>query len=253
MLILLKSLARNLVLPPAGPLILAVFGLVLMPRRRRLGGVMVVTGVAALWLCATPVVADVLMRMAERYPSLDPAKPVNAQAVVILGGGGVRNAPEYGGLAMEGDPLGRVVYGAIVAKRTSLPILVTGTRDEAAAMSTTLSRDLGVNARWIENQSGDTFENARFSARLLRPAGVHRIIVVTSASHEWRAAHEFMAAGFEVIPAPVGGEAPRARGIMGYIPGPTGLERSYAAMYELLGEPVRELMAALHLRRQQAD
>jgi uncharacterized SAM-binding protein YcdF (DUF218 family) len=252
MFILLKSLARNLILPPAGPLILAVIGLALLPRRRKLGGALVITAVAALWLCATPVVADVLMRMAERYPSLDPSKPLNAQAVVILGGGGVRSAPEYGGPAAEGETLYRLVYGAFVAHRTSLPILVTGTGEEAAAMSATLTRSLGVNARWIENQSGDTFENARFSARLLRADGIHRIIVVTSASHEWRAAHEFMAAGFEVIPAPVGGDVPRAHGIFGYIPGPNGLERSYSAIYELLGEPVRELMAALHLRRQQA-
>ena len=252
MFVLLKSLARSLILPPAGPLILAVIGLALMPRRRKLGGALVVTAVAALWLCATPVVADVLMRMAERYPSLDPSKPLDAQAVVILGAGGVRSAPEYGGPAAESDTLYRLVYGAFVARRASLPILVTGTREEAAAMSATLTRSLGVNARWIENQSGDTFENARFSARLLRADGIHRIIVVTSASHEWRAAHEFMAAGFEVIPAPVGGDAPRAHGIFGYIPSPAALERSNSAIYELLGEPVRELMAALYLRRQQA-
>ena len=252
MLILLKSLARNLILPPAGPLILAVIGLVLVPRRRRLGGALVITGVAALWLCATPVVADVLMSMAERYPPLDLSKPVNAQAVVILGGGGVRDAPEFGGPALEGDALSRVVYGAFIARRTSLPIVLTGAAEEAAAMSATLERDLGVRARWIENQSHDTFENARFSARLLRVEGIHRIIVVTRASHEWRAAHEFMAAGFAVIPAPVGGDAPLGKGIMGYVPGPAGLERSYAAIYELLGEPVRVVMAALHLRRQQA-
>jgi hypothetical protein len=30
------------------------------------------------------------------------------------------------------------------------------------------------------------------------------------------------------------------------------MERSYSAIYELIGEPVRQLMAALHLRRQQA-
>jgi uncharacterized SAM-binding protein YcdF (DUF218 family) len=253
MFVLLKSVARNLILPPAGLLILAVIGLLLMPRRRKLGGALVITAVVALWLCATPVVADLLMRMAERYPPLDPSMPLNAQAVVILAGGGVREAPEYGGLVVDGNTLDRLLYGAFLAHRTSLPILLTGSPGEAAAMSATLTRNLGVSPRWIENRSGDTFENARFSARLLRADGIHRIIVVTSASHEWRAAHEFMAAGFEVIPAPVSGAAPRGNGVLGYIPGPSGLERSYLATYEILGEPVREIMAALHLRRQQAD
>jgi uncharacterized SAM-binding protein YcdF (DUF218 family) len=253
MLILLKSFARTLILPPAGPLILAVLGLLLVPQRRRLGGALVVIGIASLWLCATPVVADVLTRVAERYPSLDPSSiPMNAQAVVILGGGGVRNAPEYGGPAAEGDTLGRVNYGAFVARRTSLPVLVSGTSLEAAAMSTTLSRDFGIRTRWVENQSGDTYENARFSARLLRADGIHRIILVTSSPHEWRAAHEFMAAGFEVVPAPVAGDISHANGLLGFVPGADGLLRSSAAVYELIGEPVREFMAALHLRRQQS-
>jgi uncharacterized SAM-binding protein YcdF (DUF218 family) len=252
MLILLKSLARDLILPPAGPLIVAVLGSLLLRSRRKLGGALIVIGVGTLWLCATPVVADVLTRFAERYPPLDPSKPVNAQAVVILGGGGVRIAPEYAGPAIEGPMLERVIYGAFLAHRTALPVLVSGSPGEAEAMSTTLARDLGVSARWVENQSGDTYENARFSARLLRAAGVHRIVLVTDSTHEWRAAHEFMAAGFEVVPAPVGGGVPRAHGPAGFLPGHTGLTRSYFALYELIGEPVRELMAALHLRKQQA-
>jgi uncharacterized SAM-binding protein YcdF (DUF218 family) len=253
MFILLKSLARNLILPPAGPLVLAVVGLLLMPRRRKLGVSLVIVAVGFLWVCATPVVADVLTRFAERYPSLDPSKPVNAQAIVILGGGSMRIAPEYGGWALESETLERVSYGAFVARRTALPILVSGSPEEARAMSLTLTRDLGVSVRWIENHSGDTFENARFSARLLRPDGIHSVALVTNSPHEWRAAHEFMASGLEVVPAPVGGGVPHAHGVSGFVPTPDGLSRSYSALYELIGEPVREAMAALHLRRQPQD
>ncbi len=250
MFILLKSLARELMLPPAGPLIIAVLGLLLLSRRRKLGVVLIVIGVGSLWLCATPVVADVLTRFAERYPSLDPSKPVNAQAVVIIGAGGDRIAPEYGGPAIEGAMMERINYGAFLARKASLPVLVSGSPDEARAMSASLARDFGIDVRWVENASGDTYENARFSARLLRTAGVQRIALVTSSTHEWRAVHEFKAAGFDVLPAPVGGGVDRARGISGYLPSHSGLNRSYYALYELIGEPVRELMAALHLRRQ---
>ncbi len=254
MFILLKSLARELMLPPAGPLIIAVLGLLLLSRRRKLGVVLIVIGVGSLWLCATPVVADVLTRFAERYPPLDPSKPVNAQAVVILGGGGERPfAPEYAGPAIEGVMLERVNYGAFVARRTSLPILVSGSPTEAQAMRATLSRDFGIEVRWVENASGDTYENARFSARLLRAAGIHRIILVTSATHEWRAAHEFTAAGFEVVPAPVGGQVVHMYAAADFIPDLNGMTRSRRALYELIGEPMRELMAAVHLRRQAAD
>ena len=251
MFILLKSLARSLILPPAGPLIVAVLGLLLVSRRRRLGAALVVIGVGSLWLCATPVVADMLTRLAERYPSLDLSKPVNAQAIVILGGGGVRTAPEYGGLALEGPPLERINYGAFLARRTSLPVAVSGAPDEARAMSTVLSRDFGITVRWAENESGDTFENARFSARLLQSAGIHRILLVTDSTHEWRAVHEFMGAGFDVVPAPVGGDVSRAHGVGAFIPHEAGLSRSSFALYELIGERAREFMAATHLRRQQ--
>lgn len=253
MLIILKSLARTLILPPAGPLILAVVGLLLSLRRRRLGGALVVIAVGSLWLFATPVVADALARLAEGYPPLDPSRPVNAQAIVILGGGGVRIAPEYGGPAAELSTLDRLNYGAFVAHRTALPVLVSGSPGEANAMQVTLRRDFGISARWVESRSGDTYENARFSATLLRAAGIRRIILVTSSMHEWRAVQEFRGAGFEVVPAPVGGRVSRAQGVLGFVPGPDGLLRSHAALYELIGEPVRELLAVLHLRRQEAQ
>jgi len=39
-------------------------------------------------------------------------------------------------------------------------------------------------------------------------------------------------------------------GIWRYMPNASALERSCAAVNELLGEPVRALLAATHLRRQ---
>jgi uncharacterized SAM-binding protein YcdF (DUF218 family) len=253
MFILLKSLARGLILPPAGLLIVAVVGLLLMPRRRKLGAALVIFGVGSLWLCSMSAVSDVLIHFAERYPPLDPSKPVNAQAIVILGGGGMRMAPEYGGWALEGEALERVSYAAFLAHRTGLPILVSGTREEARSMSITLSRDLGLAARWAENQSGDTYENARFSARILLANGIRRIILVTSSPHEWRAAHEFMGAGLEVVPGPVGSDIPHDYDVADFLPSVHGLHRSHDALYELIGEPMRELMSSLHLRRQQAQ
>jgi len=53
-----------------------------------------------------------------------------------------------------------------------------------------------------------------------------------------------------VIPAPVGVLAARDAGVYRYLPDIGALERSCAACYELLGEPVREFLALTHLRRQ---
>ena len=252
MLIFLKSIARNLILPPAGPLLLAFLGLLLTVRRRTLGMSLAIAAVCSLWLLSTPAVGDLLCHMVERYPPLDLSRPVTAQAIVILGGGGARNAPEFGGWALEGATLDRVVYGAFLARHTSLPILVSGSPDEALGMKTTLTRDLNVPPRWIEGNSHDTYQNTEFSTPLLRAAGVHRILLVTTGTHEWRAAHEFMAAGFDVVPAPANSGVDRTHDVSGLLPSPEALNRSYSALYEMLGEPVRQVMAALHIRRQAA-
>ena len=251
MLIILKALARTLILPPAGPLILAIAGSLLIARRRRLGGVLLAVGLASLWLCATPVVADALTRLAERFPALDLTRPSRAEAIVIIGGGKVRVAArEYAGPAAELGLLERLSYGAFVARRTALPVLVSGARDEAETMRISLARDFGITVRWVENESGDTYENARNSARLLRADGVGRIILITSGTHVWRATQEFSSAGMQVVPAPYGLLAPREAGVFRFVPTPAGLMRSHDALYELIGEPVREILSALHLRRQ---
>jgi uncharacterized SAM-binding protein YcdF (DUF218 family) len=248
-----KSILRNLILPPAGLLILAFIGLLLTRRHRRLGNALIATSLGLIWLGSLPVVANWLQRQAERCPPLDLSKPVNAQAVVILAGGGERMAPEYGGPAIAGDTLERVDYGAYIARRTSLPVLVTGSNSEAGAMRATLMRNLNITPRWVDTRSGDTFDNARFSARLLRADHVSRIILVTTGTHEWRAAHEFMAAGLQVVPAPVGNRIPQPLHVDSFVPNVRALMSSHEAVYELIGEPVRELFALLHLRRQQPE
>jgi len=245
-----KAVLRNLILPPAGPLLLAIIGALLLRRRPRLARVLLALGLGSLWLLSLPFVADAFTRLTQHYPPLDLAQATQAQAIVILGGGGLRAwAPEYGGPAADPIMLERLAYGAYVARRTGLPILVTGNGMEPVAMRESLLRNFGIEPRWVEDRSFDTFENARNSAQLLRAAGIHRIVLVTSATHIWRSAHEFAAVGMEVIPAPAGMLSTREIGLERYLPQIDALGRSYLATYELLGEPVRELLALSHLRR----
>ncbi|HUL18863.1 MAG TPA: YdcF family protein [Steroidobacteraceae bacterium] len=258
MFVTLKSLLRTLVLPPAGPLLLAVVGAFLVSRARasararRAGVALLALGLGSLWLLATPVIADALWRVAEREPVLDLGHAADAQAIVILAGGSVRAAaPEYAGEAAPGgELLERLTYGAYLAHRTGLPVLVSGTAAEAQAMQASLVRDLGVTPRWIENHSRDTFENAQYSAALLRAQGVTRILLVTDAVHEHRAAAEFAAAGLAVRPAPTGLWVPYPSRPGRYVPHIDALRRSTLALYELLGDVARQAFAGLGVRRQ---
>lgn len=256
MFITLKSLLRTLLLPPGGPLLLAAAGAWCLrarshPRTRAAGWLLLAAGLASLWLLATPVVADALARAAEREPALDLTQPVAAGALVILGGGDERlEAKEYGGESAPGPVLiERLAYGAFLARRTRLPVLVSGTARETLAMRAALRRDFGIEVRWVEGGSRDTFQNAQFSRRVLRAAGISSIVLVTSSAHAWRAVHEFESAGFSVLPAPAGVWAPRESGMLRYVPGATALERSSGALHELAGDLARRALAALRLRR----
>src|SRR5216684_7547719 len=250
MILSIKTLLKGLILPPAGPILLAVLGVFLIRRRPLLARTCLILGLGSLWLLSTPVVSDALERLAEHYPPLDLRSTSGAQAIVILGGGGQRVfAPEYGGPAAEPVLLERLTYGAYVVGKTGLPILVTGFHMEAGAMRDTLLRNFAIRARWVDDEAYDTFENARNSVRLLKADGVNRIVLVTHATHMRRSVHEFTAAGIEVVPAPVGMLALRDFGILCCVPNPDALLRAHAAINELLGDPVRAFLAATHLRR----
>jgi uncharacterized SAM-binding protein YcdF (DUF218 family) len=244
-----KAVLRSLLLPPASPLILALFGLLLLRRWRRLGLTLILVACVSIWLFSTPSIADELSRLAERSPVLDLSQPVDAQAIVIIGGGGIRKfAPEYAGPAPEYTLLDRLSYGAFLAKRTKLPVMVSGAPNETPVMQASLARDFDVATRWVEPESRDTYENAHFSAHILLPLGITRILLVTMSTHMYRAAQEFQGAGFQVTPAPSGVWTFRERGPMRFIPSPAALMRSNAAVYELIGEPMRRLQAALGVR-----
>jgi uncharacterized SAM-binding protein YcdF (DUF218 family) len=246
----LRILVRTLILPPACLLIVGVVGLLLVWRHRRLGMALIGASFAALWLLATPVIADGLERMAAPYPPLDLSRPVAAQAIVILGGGGYRAyAPEYGGPAPEFEMYDRLAYGAYAARHTGLPVLVTGNGLEAVTMQVSLSRDFGVRAKWVDEAAEDTYDNAHDSARILRAAGIGRVVLVTSDTHLRRATREFEAAGLGVVPAPTDVWAPREIDAMRFVPTATGFLRSYHAVYELVGNGFRSLLVATHLRR----
>jgi uncharacterized SAM-binding protein YcdF (DUF218 family) len=257
MLITLKMLLQALLLPPGGPLLVAAAGACLIGLHRgvgarRAGWALLIASLATLWLLATPAVASALTEAVQRYPALDLERPVQAQAIVILGGGEARpSAPEYGGApAAAAGLLERVAYGAFVARHTGLPILVSGEYREAIAMRASLARDFQLEPRWVEERSRDTFQNAQFSAPILKAAGVSRIILVTDAAHEWRAAHEFTSAGLIVVPAPEGMWLWHGSGPRRYLPYSAALDHSRIALHEFFGELARRALATLDLRRQ---
>jgi uncharacterized SAM-binding protein YcdF (DUF218 family) len=99
--------------------------------------------------------------------------------------------------------------------------------------------ELGVptNAIGIETASRNTLQNARQAAGALLPAGIRRILLVTSAWHMRRAEREFQRAGFEVIPAPTDHRSfpSEGLGVRQWLPDPEALQLTHVVVKEWLG------------------
>jgi len=235
----IKLVVKLVVLPPNGPLIIILAGLVIARRHSRRGQQVAWTGVVLLAFLAMPIVPTLLIRALDRTPVLDPARAADAQAIVILGGGTRRYAPEYRGATMSGLTLERVRFGARLARATGLPILVSGgaiegAPPEAVLMRNALVNEYGVNVRWVETHSRNTRENALASAAILKAAGVQRIILVGHAFDFPRTRNEFEAAGLTVVGAPIGLPLAGPYSVLDFVPSVAGLQGSYFACYEWL-------------------
>ncbi len=239
-----KAVLKALVLPPTGPLLLAILGLALCRRTPRLGAGLAWTGVLSLLALSVPAVAALLMYGLNLPAPFDRELAAGAQAIVILGGGTRRDAPEYGGDTLATLTLERVRYGARVAKETELPVLVTGGSTyggtpEAELMREALQHEYGVAVRWAENRSRTTHENAQYSAAMLHAAGIGRVILVAHAFDMRRARAEFAAAGIAIVPAATGLPSHGPARALDFMPGIGGLQGSYYALYEILANAVR--------------
>jgi uncharacterized SAM-binding protein YcdF (DUF218 family) len=244
-LFLLKKLLAGLVLPPTGPLLLAIAGAVALRRWPRLGRVLLWTGLAVLLALSLGPVSGLLLWLANDSPAVRMDDARTAQAVVILGGGVRRDALEYGGDTLGRLSLERVRYGAKLARETGLPVLVSGgtvfgdTATEASLMRAALEREFNIPVRWAEDKSRNTHENAQFSAALLKRDGVKRVVLVIHGFDIRRARAEFVAAGLEVVPAPTQIPNFEISSPLEFLPSVPALQGSYYALYELLANAVR--------------
>jgi uncharacterized SAM-binding protein YcdF (DUF218 family) len=210
-------LIASLILPPAGPLLLIVLGLLLLVWLPIVGYSLAVLGAACLYVLSTPAVALALMNSLQSRYAVSTEIPADAQAIVVLGGGRNRDADEYGGDTVEHFTLERLRYAARLQRETGLPLLVSGgrlygeARSEASLMKEALEQDFNAEVRWTETQSRDTFQNALNSRRLLAGQEIDHVVLVTHGWHMPRAAWSFRQAGLAVTAAPTAGDNRRQK------------------------------------------
>ncbi|MGM7283864.1 YdcF family protein [Pseudomonas guariconensis] len=211
----LRYFIKQWLLPPGVLFLLLLAAWWLRPRRPRLAALCFALGLGGLWLMSLPLVVERAARQLETEAPLPMAQWATlagrADAIVVLGAGRERGDPAWGAEDQPtGTALERMRYAAQLAKASGLPVLTTGglhygtPPSEAQLMADRMKSDFGVDVRWKEEASRTTWENAQFSARLVQPQGVRRVVLVTQAWHMQRSRWSFEQAGFEVVPAPVG-------------------------------------------------
>ena len=236
------NLIKGLTLPPANFLVIVIIGYFL--RRHRIGTVLIVTGITALYLLSNAVIASHLLKLIESHIEIPGPTAAPPQAIVVLSAGYLHLLPEGGTVTVDAMTLDRLRFAVRLQQKTGLPILVTGGSGKRGKrppvgrlMADSLRNDFGTTATWVEDESATTGENATFSAKILLPQDIRSIYVVTQAWHLPRSIGAFRAAGFTVWPFAAGytNTDDSTPGIWMLIPSAKALLNSYYAFHEALG------------------
>lgn len=246
----LKPVLASLVLPPLSLLLLAFLGLFLALARKRAGLLLAAFSLLLLWLLSCHGTAIWLARTAlpQFAPlSVSALKAGKAQAIVVLGGGLLPEAPEYGHAQPGAHTAARMRYGLRLAQQSALPLAFTGglgwSADDSvlaseATVAARMSQEYGVALHWVESKSRDTGENARLLAPLLKRDNITRIVLVTDAWHMPRALADFGREGFVVFPAPTGYVLADRSRLLEWLPSASGLQASQNVLRECLAMAV---------------
>lgn len=202
-------IAKTLILPPGGLLVIAFLGLIFIHRVR--GKLLIVVSMSGFYLLSTGFISGQLIKPLEHYPALTKAqiKSSKAQAILVLCGGRSEQAPDQGGIdTVNAVTLERLRYAAQIARATGLPVIPNGGSplsdgpSEAALAAQVLKNELGVEVLLVEEQSRTTWENATSIAPILQLRGIDSVFLVTHAWHLPRAMDAFSLTSLSITPAP---------------------------------------------------
>jgi uncharacterized SAM-binding protein YcdF (DUF218 family) len=230
-----------LLLPPANLPLLAVAGLIARRWYRRVGELLTTVCCVLLLVLSMPFFGGTLLVALEQHLPSDAAPDSKPGAIVIL----TADIDRYGGDDPGFGPgrlsLERERAGGALFRRLQLPVLVTGgvlrlgNPPIAAVMAQSLHDDFQIPVRWVEPRSRDTWENAEYSAQMLRTNDIGSVYLVTHAWHMRRALLAFHRFGINVIPAPVQLDRYPGLSLFDLLPQVYGWQITYYAVHEWLG------------------
>ena len=236
----MRSLVANgFLAPPALFISICLLGALAALVWPRIGMAIALASSLCLFAVATPALSSYLTRQLE---SEIPASTdfSSAQAIVVLGAdvqSAEGNVPDrLGPLSLE-----RLVFTADAYDRLHLPVVASGGQlgamqpALAELMKVALERYFKIPVTWTENESQTTYENAFYTARLLREQHMHTIVVVTQARDLSRAIWSFERVGLRALPWPAPQTPLDANRIKDFLPDANSFRASFFAVHEVLG------------------
>ena len=255
-----KPFTLTLVQPPLVFMLLAVgAGFRLQRGHKRFGWLLLGMSAAGIWLSGCEGFGLYLGRAwLNTPPALERAdterlRDLHAKqggvAVLVLGGGARQLAPEYQGSSLNEYSLPRLRLGIWLARQIGAPLGFSGgvgwqARDQISSEGEIARRIAAEEFRhplsWVEDQSRDTRENARFSVTLLRQRQVRTLVLVTHEQHMPRSLRAFRdaladsgsASDITLIPAPAGLRPTEGSRMSAWLPSSEGYARVRYVVYE---------------------
>ncbi len=213
----IRNLIAEFLMPP-GIILIVILMTLFIIKRSWLRNTLIVACVMSIWFTSTNYFAIQVTKIAGyvlEWPqplsiknlsaSTQHATPNNksaknpSSAIIVLGSGrrkGAVEVPEYHNQDVSAQAAERLRHAARLARTLNIPILVSGgapdrtTEDElseAQLMAQVLREELGINAKWIEDQSNTTEENLKNSLAILSRENIQKVYLVTHFWHMPRA------------------------------------------------------------------
>jgi uncharacterized SAM-binding protein YcdF (DUF218 family) len=210
MLFVLKKIIAPFILPPGlFVVLLGTVGCWALCKGKRACALWAVATGTLIWLLSIVPTADLLKSGLEE--NLMPAAHIDADVILMLGGGLYDRSPDFSGTGTPGpDTMERLVTAARLHRRYHIPIVVSGGKvspsasQSIAAVTKRILVDLGIpsDAIIVEESSRDTYENAANCKLVCESYGYSRPLLLTSAYHIRRARFSFKKVGLAVTPYP---------------------------------------------------
>jgi uncharacterized SAM-binding protein YcdF (DUF218 family) len=239
LLIVVHRFLQEFFMPPLNSMLIIILGLLLV--NKKLGKIIILLGLLTLYIQSIPYTVNKLNIV---LPPLQHSQLQLSDAIIVLGGGVNKVAPEYPLKAnVSANTALRLNYVALLAKQNESELLIlsggyAGNLREADVMQYTLRNIYAVhNPIILENKSRNTEENAKFVSNIIKPLHITKPILITQEWHINRAKMLFAKYGINVIPAPTGyfDTLSSEIGWLAFLPNATSMNQLTTLYHEWLG------------------